>query len=270
MRRHRKPVEPLLRLLVFGAGGTGKSTLIASFDQAMNGKRVLILEAGGNPISIMDLEPEPVVVSITATTDLDRIYSFLLNQSDKHPLRSELGLPPDMEFGAVAFDTVTELQLLIMDELLNIKAKPTGFRKVQIQEWGDITGNTIHVVRMFRNLPLHLIVACQERHEYDDLTELTNSVPMIRGQGGEAIPAYADLACRLVRKPYREPSQPGQQKTVGGKSTIKTVAFFEPGTTWFAKNQAAPGLLTELVDPTGEKILSAVTKYFNTQKGRGE
>lgn len=252
---------------MFGAGGTGKSTLIATFDDALDGDRVLILEAGGNPISIMDREPEPLVVTLETTSDLDRIYAFLLNQNPNHPLRQDLGIGPDVRIGAVAFDTVTELQLIIMDELLNIKQKPTGFRKVQIQEWGDITGNTIHIIRMFRSLPLHLIVACQERHEYDDLTELTNSVPMIRGQGGEAIPAYADLACRLVRKPYREPPKPGQTRTTGGKAEVKTVAFFEPGTTWFAKNQAAPGLLTELVDPTGGKILSAVTEYFNTHRG---
>lgn len=264
MKRYEKPTDPILRLLVFGAGGSGKSTLISSFDDAMDGKRVLILEAGGNPISIIDRDPEPLVVTIERTSDLDRIYSFLMNQGPKHPIRSELGIGPDVEIGAVALDTLTEMQLIVTDELLNITAKPTGFRKIQIQEWGDITGNTIHWVRMFRNLPLHLIIACQERHLYDQLTETTDNVPMLRGQGGEAVPAYADLACRLVRKPYREKPKPGER---GGRPQLKTVAFFEPGTTWFAKNQVAPGVLEEMVDPTGNKILSAVNQYFNSKRG---
>lgn len=239
----------LLRMLVYGPGGSGKSTFLSSFDQAMDGKRILIIECGGNPVSIIDRDPEPVVISISKFDEIEEVLRFLKNPAPNHPFRKKYAIPEDMVFGAVALDTLTEFQRLVTDAILpdeNIAL----LRMPQLQEWGTIGVRTTHPVRQLKSLPYHVIITAQEKSELNDVTDIAEARPFIHGSASSMVPAYVELMARFVRKPLRKPGQKPSDNV-----PVVTTALLQPGPTWSAKNQVISSDVKQIIDITAAKIL---------------
>lgn len=257
MKRRTSEKENYLKLIVYGAGGSGKTTFASTFDEALSPERVLILESAGNPQIILGKDPAPWVISLERSTDVDELYGFLqAGQPEKHILRGKLGIPPDVRFGAVAIDTLTDLQRVIKDEVVSAGSRPMAIRAPKIQEWGEITAKTVQVVRLFLMLPMHVIFTCQEKSDMDAFANSVEYNPFIQGQGSYVIPAAAPLVLRLVRKPYSEKPEPGKQAP---PTRLATIAYPEPGTGFFAKNQLIPGL-GPVVDPTAAYYINLLTQ----------
>lgn len=268
-RRRSETYERLtLKALIYGTGGSGKTRFIRTFDDDERTARVLILSFAGNPVSIMLEDPEPFVIDCEAPEDTNLPWQFLVQgQPERHPFREKYDVPPDMEFGTVAIDTLTEIQRMINARLVGATNIPTGWKKMRIQDWGDSFGQMLNIARLFyENLtmcpkPVHVVMSVQERTELDSQDVISKISVALQGQAKDTIHQYAELVIRLAQ---RNISKPGTKPTTG------TVAFFTPGSTVFAKNQLALTLGDDMVYPTAGKILDKILEAPQWKKSRTE
>jgi hypothetical protein len=165
-REIRGAEHVLLRCLIYGQGGTGKTRFVGTLDQDERTAPVLVVNAAGNPITILSNSPPPVVATLEALKDLDVIYAFLKSgQPKKHKFREAMELPPEVVFKSLAIDTLTEVQVMKNEELSKAAggAVTRAGNPLQIQEWGESLRFMVHVTRLLYDLDLHVILTAQER-----------------------------------------------------------------------------------------------------------
>lgn len=250
----------ILRMLVYGEGGSGKTRFINSFDKDPRTARVLHLSFAGNPVSIMMEDPEPFVIECSNPDDVNLPWEFLVKgQPKKHRFRDVYELPEDLIFKTVAIDTLTEVQRQVNARLVGAERIPTGWKKMRIQDWGDSFGVMLNIARLFYEdcpraiPPLHVVMSVQQRIDYDDKEQVAKIHVALQGQAKDTVHQYAELAARLERRAILPKDAPP-----GTKAEIGTVAFFDIVGAQWAKNQLSMALGTSMAFPTGAKILDTV------------
>jgi hypothetical protein len=246
----------ILKMLIYGQGGSGKTRFIRTFDDDPRTARVLILSYAGNPVSIMLEDPEPFVIECDTPEDTNLPWQFLVaGQPEKHRFRDAYEVPKDMIFRTVAIDTLTELQRQVNARIAGVSQTPAGWNKMRIQDWGESFGHMLNIARLFyTNLteckrPVHVIMSVQERSEMDSENKVEKISVALQGQAKDTVHQYAELGARLAQRTI---AKPGQEPTIG------TVAFFSVmGKVW-AKNQLAMSLGNDMAFPTAGKILDKV------------
>jgi hypothetical protein len=250
----------LLRMMVYGVPGAGKTTFASTFDDDPRTSRVLIVDVGGNSISIRKNSPKPLVLIPESLNDIDRIFAFCLRQKPDDPIREALGIDSDVKINTVVIDTLSEVQRMAIHEErgvayatdsayqagvpLSIRNTPT----MRIQDWGGILQKMTTLASMFYKLPIHVIITCQEKleiEEEDGKIISSTARPFLQGGSADAVPAWATLIGRITRRP------------VPGRASVPFMQFTNT-TRWYGKNQVSLTLPNEIQDPTASKILDAV------------
>jgi hypothetical protein len=247
---------PKIRAMWFGDGGSGKTHFVASFADPSLLKYsapVLILNLFGNPEEVLAKEYEHLwVVDIDQLSDIDRIYTWLKTGQPNNKFRAELGIPEDVIFKTVAFDTFTEVQRLIINNAtgLNDSAAATAGGKPSIQAWGDIQTRTLRLARLFLELDMNVFFSVYEK-TYVNLDSGTATVserrPCLDGASGEVLPGYLPLVGRI--KMVKKDGELVPQ--IIWKSAGKT------------KNQLSEALSVGMTAPTGVKVYEALSTVYN-------
>lgn len=193
--------EPVFAL-VYGASGTGKThlmgtlgalgyTLIIDIDQGIKTLRNApdLLQAHYND--------NIVVVSFDKFKDLDEAYK-LVSLNDPKEWTKKFGVPITKPFDWVAWDTWSEIQWYMLQELRSkdsdLKGNGLNFRKnIGIQHWGMMTDLNKLAVQQLRACKVNQVFTMQEKLDKDELSGAIYGGPAIHGKMVQEMPTYFDI-----------------------------------------------------------------------------
>ena len=188
--------------LVYGASGTGKthlmgtvgelgSTLIIDVDQGIKTLRTApdLIKAKYND--------NITVVSFDKFKDLDEAYK-LVEANDPKKWSLKLGVPVAAPFDWIIWDTWSELQWFMLEELRSkdseMKGTGLNFRKnIQIQHWGMMTDLNKLAIEQLRMCRVNQILTMQEKLDKDELSGQIYGGPAIHGKMVQEMPTFFDI-----------------------------------------------------------------------------
>jgi phage nucleotide-binding protein len=151
---------------IYGRAGSGKTTLASTFP-----KPLLLLDINDRGTdSIADIKGIDVI-EIETLDDIEEIY-YMLRERNKYK--------------TLVFDTVTEMQKIVMKDVMQSKKKSTDrlgdWGSMARKDWGEVSGVMNKWITDFRDLPLETVFLAQERvknvsdEEEDNDNQLTPEV----------------------------------------------------------------------------------------------
>lgn len=173
---HKPEDAPSLSFLVHGAPKSGKTTFLgtAQDDARTFPMAFLNFESGESSLSGLDID----VFDIRSQRDFDEVYGQLA--SAKSPYLS------------VGFDSVTEVQIAFMLEILDAPGMRSDPDQLAQQDWGLVLTKMRRVVRKFvKMLPVHVFMTALTA---DKTVPRIGSVraPSVQGQFANELPGIVD------------------------------------------------------------------------------
>ena len=168
-----------VKTLVYGAAGTGKTTLIAGMPTPL----ILSAESGLLSLQGSDLQ----YLEINSVSDLREAYKWLVgSQEAKH-------------FESVALDSISEIAELTL-------ATSLATNKDGRAAYGALNTTISEIVRVFRELPLHVLLIAKLDKGQDELGRITYSPGMPGQKLSQSLPYFVDevLALRVTTTGERE------------------------------------------------------------------
>jgi hypothetical protein len=203
-----------IKLLAYGDSGVGKTTLIGSFTQCEATSPVLVLNAGGQPVSLRAFSPPPLVLEIETLSDFNAVYYWLdagqpwewVEKNHRtQPLAHHVkGYFPDRAwtsgFKTIAIDSITQVQRISMDHLTEAESVGPGdySKGMQIQHWGQILSQMVRLADKYFKLPINVVMTALTRRSEIEAMGTTLFSPFLLGQGNLQVPAHAEIVGRLV------------------------------------------------------------------------
>lgn len=196
-----KDVEPAFAL-VYGASGTGKTHLMGTLGAL---GKVLIIDIDKG-IKTLRNAPDIVkakytdnitVVSFDKFKDLDEAYQ-LVHANSPEMWSKKLGIKVTASFDWIAWDTWSELQWFMLEELRSKSADMTGsglnFRQnIQIQHWGMMTDLNKLAIEKLRSCEVNQVFTMQEKLDKDEVSGTIYGGPAIHGKMVQEMPTYFDI-----------------------------------------------------------------------------
>lgn len=174
--------QNLLKVLIAGPPGAGKTRLAASFPNP------IWLDMEGRLLSIRERVDIPVF-QIHTIGELEEVYAMVHQEP-----RVRRSLLNGYEVKTVVLDTVDEMAKILMKERLNSEKAETPTFK----DWGYFADKGRSILRGFRNLDLNVVINCHVRETSDNETGRSEKRPDISGSLGNELAAYFD-ECWLLR-----------------------------------------------------------------------
>lgn len=176
-----------LKILVGGHPGAGKTRSASTWPDP------LYADVEGRLLSVRDRNVP--AVRITAISQLDELRATLAQEP---AVREKiLGIP----VRTVIIDTVDEVARLLEQERLKSE-KLDAFR---MQDWGWFGDTLRSMLRGFRNLPINVVFNVHLKSDTDGETGRMFEKPQIKGQVGDEIAGYVDVAGLLVSRSVIDP-----------------------------------------------------------------
>lgn len=188
--------------LVYGASGTGKTHLMGTLGEL---GQVLIIDIDQG-IKTLRNAPDLLqahyndnitVVSFDKFKDLDEAYK-LVAANDPKQWSKKFGVQIDTPFDWVAWDTWSEIQWYMLEELRSkdseMKGNGLNFRKnVQIQHWGMMTDLNKLAIQQLRACSVNQVFTMQEKLDKDELSGAVYGGPAIHGKMVQEMPTFFDI-----------------------------------------------------------------------------
>lgn len=195
--------EVYMKALISGRSGSGKSSLAATAPNPL----VLLSERQGGQ-SILDAAarlgvPAPQMLYMETIKDYGAVLKGLQAMESTGKLTIKEGKDVVLEIDApetVVLDSLTDACGLIHAEIFDAVDKPS------FKEWGELKKRVSRFIRLFRDLPCHVLMLCllDERTENVDGQEVTVRGPMMpmKSLGNVAMAAstVAGIANRSMTK----------------------------------------------------------------------
>jgi len=163
--RKYKPQGHFVKALVYGPSGSGKTVFGATAPSP------IFASAEGGLLSIA--ENQPAYTDIKSMKDLKELHKFLLTGGH--------------EFETVVIDSISEINEIIKAEI----EKRTG-RSLERGDWADLSKQLRDLLRMFRDLPMHVLFIALDHTEKDE-EKNTRFVPMLNGKSATEVAAVMDI-----------------------------------------------------------------------------
>lgn len=248
-----------LKVLLYGLPGSTKTRTACTAALDPRTSPVLLLNAAGNPVSLMDYAAVPDVLTLESLADLNEPFDWLYR-----------GQPADSTF-VKRYDLHPPYQTVILDSITEIQRmsfrSQTGFvgpgsfpAKVERQHFYNTLGQMINLASLFYSLPYHVILTALERDERDEQSGTVHYGPLLWGQSDKEVGAYAYIVARMIhraaltdqvaKKLLAEAEDPINKEVV-------SVALFTPSGKYQAKDQTGK-LGDYMVNPTITKMLDAI------------
>jgi hypothetical protein len=187
-----------VKTLVYGAAGTGKTTLIAGMPTPL----ILSAESGLLSLQGSDLQ----YLEINSVSDLREAYKWLLSsQEAKH-------------FESVCLDSISEMAEVCLGE----EQAKTKDGRAAYGQLGTVMGE---VIRAFRDLPLHVLLIAKRDKGADELGRITYSPGMPGQKLPQSLPYYFDevLALRIEKN---------------AEGVLRRELLSQPDSLWLAKDRS--------------------------------
>jgi len=159
------PEEHWVKALIYGPSGSGKTFFAGTAPD------VIFASAEGGLLTLKDKNPH--YVDIRSLNDLRDFLNHL--KTKKH------------EYKTVVIDSITEINDIIKDE---IEARTK--RSIQKGDWEEVAKKVKNVLRMFRDLPMHVIFIALEKVEKDG-DEILKILPELNGKSATGVARYMDV-----------------------------------------------------------------------------
>ena len=188
--------------LAYGASGTGKTHFVATLGEL---GRVLVIDIdqgiktlrNAPDIQQAHYNDNITVVSFDKFKDLDEAYK-LVDTNDPVKWSQKFGVKIDKPFDWIAWDTWSEIQWYMLEELRSkdaaMKGNGLNFRSnIQIQHWGMMTDLNKLAVQQLRACKVNQLFTMQEKLDKDELSGTIYGGPAIHGKMVQDMPTYFDV-----------------------------------------------------------------------------
>jgi hypothetical protein len=246
---------------LYGRSGTGKTTLAATWP-----KPILYLNVKDNGTdSIRDFDDDIDVHHIEKSDDVLEVILWIHAQEKKGKLR----------YRTIVFDTLTQLQTIIMNEVAAEKARkgkkiPKGKQAgdwgvLTKQDWGDIAGQMKAIIMDVRNLPLESVFIAQERVfnvDEDDGTGNDLLAPEVGAKLSPSVMADLNASVSIIGNTFIRARR--KKKTVDGKTVYEVKKKYclrvGPNEIYITKIRKPKGIEAPdfIVDPDYKTIMAIV------------
>jgi phage nucleotide-binding protein len=174
LKRTRDMARNGVKLLVYGAAGAGKTSLIKTLPNP------IVLSAEGGLLSIQDADLP--YIEIASMDDLREAYAFIMSEEGA-------------AFESVALDSISE----IAEVVLNAEKKTA---KDPRQAYGAMQEQMADLIRAFRDLPgKHVYMSAKLEKSQDETGRMLYAPSMPGNKTGQSLPYFFDevLALRVER-----------------------------------------------------------------------
>jgi phage nucleotide-binding protein len=179
-----------IKQLIYGEPGAGKTFFLGSAGQSPLTSPAIIVDIEGGTLSIRHM-PGVEVVPVRSLKKAQEIIN-------------EIAMDTSDYYKTFCLDSITEMQKLdmqyIMAEQYKKKPETTDVDVPSQREWGKSSNHMRQVLRLARDLPMHVVVTALEASDYDEQTNLKNYYPSIPGKLRMEIPGFFDIVGRLEAK----------------------------------------------------------------------
>jgi phage nucleotide-binding protein len=155
-----------LKLLVYGAAGAGKTSLIPTLPKPV------ILSAEGGLLSISGHDIP--FLEVTSMDSLREAYAWLLDSDEAK------------QFDSVALDSISEIAEVCLSKEKSIAKDPR-------QAYGEMQTTMTEVIRTFRDLDKHVLMTAKLEKAQDEMGRMLYSPSMPGNKTGQSLPYYFDL-----------------------------------------------------------------------------
>ena len=269
-----------VKILVYGPYGAGKTWFVASAADVPEMQDVLFIEAEAGKETLINFWPDLPRIEISTYSQMARIYEFLkrhcmyrdlmspqgpISQEEADGLLLELeqrvtpGISQPHHFRTVIIDSLSEVQKYCMYHILGVQIgkQPLDMEPptAEFKQWGQDSEMMRLLVRSLRDLPMHVLFACQGQ-ELEGVGKRTVYRPSLPGKLVIEVPGFLDMVGFLF------PSDPDDQGTVHRRLHLQQNALFA------AKNRFSAIKAPYIDDPTVGKLATAAGLI--KANGRGE
>jgi phage nucleotide-binding protein len=174
IKRTRDLTKNGVKLLVYGAAGAGKTSLITTLPKPI----VLSAEAGLLSIQDADLP----FIEINTLDDLRQAYVYITSEGGS-------------EYESVALDSISEIAEVILNAEKKIAKDPR-------QAYGAMQEQVSDLIRAFRDLPgKHVYMSAKLEKSQDEMGRMLYAPSMPGNKVGQSLPYFFDevLALRVER-----------------------------------------------------------------------
>ena len=174
LKRTRDISRNGVKLLVYGAAGAGKTSLIKTLPTP------LVLSAEAGLLSIQDADL--AYIEIKTIDDLREAYSYIVGEGGN-------------SFESIALDSISE----IAEVILNAEKKAT---KDPRQAYGAMQEQVADLIRAFRDIPgKHVYMSAKLEKSQDEMGRVLYAPSMPGNKTGQQLPYFFDevLALRVER-----------------------------------------------------------------------
>lgn len=195
--------NPKMFALIYGASGSGKTHLAATYCRMYPNEPVLLVDAdkGSATLNAKDLADinNLFAIDFEVFKDLDQIYKLC----EKNKVEDWVKAIPELKdiltkpFKCIIWDTWSELQWVMSSELRaqnRLQGNGLTYRPgIQLQHWGQMTDLNKLAVSSFKALDIDCIFIMQSAVSKDGITEAMIKGPAIHGKLTTELPAMFNL-----------------------------------------------------------------------------
>lgn len=223
-----------IKMIIYGDPGVGKTTLAATAGNTELMADVLFINVEGGILSVLEegtagIEKVPQVYECRRWPDLEGAFWFLANE--------------DHQFKTVVVDSLSELAKVNLDQIVqSMLGKPTqsGKRRDDVddpflEDYGKNTQQMRRVIRMFRDLPMHVIFTCHAATNKSEDQVFPALTPKLR----ESVVGFMDVVAFMFTQAI-----PGEN---GEKPTIHRKLLTQPHGKWVAKDRSPGGKIGAVI-----------------------
>jgi len=257
-------------MLVYGAYGTGKTTLMGSAVDIPGMRDVLLVDAESGDLALHDnprvkMPDEIEVARVTNFMQVARVQEFLRahvvrrDKDDVEGMRqveaylkgvdvSEIKQP--RRFRTVIIDSLSEVESYCMSGLLGLNEGEvlTGAADdVDVARFDEFRKQNIMMqmlVRALRDLPMHVLFACSQQYNQDELKRMHYG-PQMTGKLAMQVQGFMDVVGLLKTGTIDETGQAPRR------------LYVQPVERFDAKNRRAAFKGTHLDNPTMTTVFQA-------------
>jgi hypothetical protein len=263
------------KLLVYSKPGGGKTTLLGTAADVPHMKDVLFIDAESGELAIEDnprISKEGQVhlienrIRVSTVKQVGYIYEWLVQHvkdRDANNLermkRTESALrgrevTEPVKIFTVMIDSLTDIEKYNMMALLGLKddmmelPDPNKVDDIDTATWDEFKKNNQIIqmlLRRFRDLPVHLLVACGETYSADEMKAMYFN-PALTGKLASQVQGFFDIVGRITIEPK------------GATGEFERKLWVQPIGRFSAKNRRAMFKGTHFVNPTMHDIMKGI------------